>query len=108
MLKILLMNDSSHWGLKGRLVAFKQYMTAKSLSAALPLRLCQVTSGWGWWSTKAAGESEGGRGGQLWPTPLVTPGAHRMLSPGQRGGGTSEKLLLLGLPFPQPSDRWDD
>lgn len=100
--------------MKGRLVAFKQHVTAKSLSAALPLRLCQVTSGWGWWSTKAVAEfvspaeREGGQGGQLWPTPLVTPGAHRMLSPRQRGGGTSAKLLLLGLPFPQPSDRWDD
>lgn len=57
--------------MKGHLVAFKLYVTAKSLSAALPLMLCQAASGWGWWGTKAAGEfaspagREGGQGGQL-------------------------------------------
>ena len=103
--------------MKGHLVAFKLSMAAKSLSAALPLRSCQATSSWGWWGTNAVGEfaspagKEGRQGGQLWPTPLVTPGAPthtQTRASGQCGGGTSAKLLLLSLSFPQPSDRWDD
>jgi len=72
--------------MKGHLVAFKLYMTARSLSAALPLRLCPATSGWGWWGTKAcpAGR-EVGQGGQFWPMPLVTPGTHCIFSPGTVG-----------------------